>query len=306
MPTPIQLKRRSTDETPPPALLNGEVGVYTGDGTPRMWVGGEDGQVREFAAPLGGASIARPVAPRLFQPYFDTGLGRPIWWDGATWVDSDGVDVVVPDIDYDSLALAYYEAGDPIAGSDSDVSGLALRGTAGWSMVIAGGGSPNLITNTVNGLRFSTGRYLSLTGLAPDTADGLIAIVEVEFEVLTGSGYPLNFDGEATMLKANGGSLLLRADATGYSQSMHTATENEVVVMAMELDAVAGQIRYWDIDGDVIETDAYALPSLAPTAITMGQGMTGTVRRMAIFARPASGALPVSFEDVLADFLSGA
>ena len=27
------------------------------------------------------------------QPYFDTTLGKPIWWSGSTWVDATGTAV---------------------------------------------------------------------------------------------------------------------------------------------------------------------------------------------------------------------
>ena len=32
----------------------------------------------------------RPTATGVGQIYFDTTLGRPIWWNGTTWVDATG------------------------------------------------------------------------------------------------------------------------------------------------------------------------------------------------------------------------
>lgn len=41
-----------------------------------------------------GTTAARPTgpsaAPVVGQPYFDTDLGIPIWWNGAAWVDATG------------------------------------------------------------------------------------------------------------------------------------------------------------------------------------------------------------------------
>lgn len=41
----------------------------------------------------GGTTGSRPVSPVLYQLFFDTTLGKPIWWDGANWVDATGATV---------------------------------------------------------------------------------------------------------------------------------------------------------------------------------------------------------------------
>ena len=38
----------------------------------------------------GGTTAQRPADPELYKPYFDTTLGKPIWWDGTDWKDSSG------------------------------------------------------------------------------------------------------------------------------------------------------------------------------------------------------------------------
>jgi hypothetical protein len=46
---------------------------------------------------LSGASAYRPVAPEVGTPYFDTTLGKPIWYKGSsTWVDSTGATMAPP------------------------------------------------------------------------------------------------------------------------------------------------------------------------------------------------------------------
>lgn len=37
-----------------------------------------------------GPTAARPTASFVGQPYFDTTLGLPVWWSGATWVNASG------------------------------------------------------------------------------------------------------------------------------------------------------------------------------------------------------------------------
>ena len=41
----------------------------------------------------GGLTASRPVSPILYQNYFDTTLGKPVWFDGTNWVDSTGATV---------------------------------------------------------------------------------------------------------------------------------------------------------------------------------------------------------------------
>lgn len=41
----------------------------------------------------GGLTSLRPENPVTFEQYFDSTLGYPIWWNGAAWVDSAGVEV---------------------------------------------------------------------------------------------------------------------------------------------------------------------------------------------------------------------
>jgi len=38
----------------------------------------------------GGTTAERPVAPVTYQSFFDTTLGKPVWYDGAGWVDATG------------------------------------------------------------------------------------------------------------------------------------------------------------------------------------------------------------------------
>ena len=42
---------------------------------------------------IGGSTAARPTIKYIGSSYFDTILGKPIWWDGGKWVDANGVTV---------------------------------------------------------------------------------------------------------------------------------------------------------------------------------------------------------------------
>ncbi|MGA7855360.1 MAG: hypothetical protein WCA15_18715 [Candidatus Acidiferrales bacterium] len=43
--------------------------------------------------PQSGATAQRPVSPAVGTPFFDTTLGKIIWWSGSAWVDGTGVHV---------------------------------------------------------------------------------------------------------------------------------------------------------------------------------------------------------------------
>lgn len=40
-----------------------------------------------------GTTANRPAVPVTGQMYFDTTLGRPVWYNGAAWVDATGAPV---------------------------------------------------------------------------------------------------------------------------------------------------------------------------------------------------------------------
>ena len=39
---------------------------------------------------VGAGGTVRPATPYLYQVFFDSNLGQPIWWSGEDWVDSEG------------------------------------------------------------------------------------------------------------------------------------------------------------------------------------------------------------------------
>jgi len=38
----------------------------------------------------GGTTANRPSSPANYEPYFDTDLNKPIWYNGTDWVDATG------------------------------------------------------------------------------------------------------------------------------------------------------------------------------------------------------------------------
>lgn len=57
--------------------------------TPRTWWQTNTGT----GAVLSGPSAGRPTSVVTGEPYFDTDLGLPIWWNGTAWVNATGAPV---------------------------------------------------------------------------------------------------------------------------------------------------------------------------------------------------------------------
>lgn len=72
---------------------NGADGVLRVASSLTMTKDASDGFVTLAAAvPLSGITSARPVTPATGTYYFDTTLGKPIWYSGTGWVDATGAD----------------------------------------------------------------------------------------------------------------------------------------------------------------------------------------------------------------------
>lgn len=58
----------------------------------RFWLTEAAGDQR-YVKRQGGETASRPAEPLLYEMYFDTDEGLPIWWDGSNWVDATGATV---------------------------------------------------------------------------------------------------------------------------------------------------------------------------------------------------------------------
>lgn len=203
------------------------------------------------------------------------------------------------------VAYLYADKDTPYAGTASSVTGLSAQGAGGLAMALGGAGSTNQISHVDGndgGFRFTSGRYLQVTGLAPNTSDGFILIVDATFETITGSSQGVNYGGNMLLTRSVGA---YRAQAPYVSPAplIGNAVIGKRVLLAMELDRIGQEVRHNVIDGGIVTVAATtAIPSLAPTTITIGQGMAGTIHRVAIINRPAGQQLPISLEDAVAQF----
>lgn len=47
-------------------------------------------RISDLENQVGDGGTVRPETPYLYQVFFDSNLGQPIWWSGEDWVDSEG------------------------------------------------------------------------------------------------------------------------------------------------------------------------------------------------------------------------
>jgi hypothetical protein len=57
----------------------------------RLYFNQLDNFAQGISVPASGATTGRPTERlQVGQYYFDTTIGRPIWWNGANWINAAG------------------------------------------------------------------------------------------------------------------------------------------------------------------------------------------------------------------------
>lgn len=49
--------------------------------------------IADALTPASGTTARRPTTKTVGYQYYDTTLGKPIWWNGTVWKDAAGVTV---------------------------------------------------------------------------------------------------------------------------------------------------------------------------------------------------------------------
>lgn len=82
----------SMDKLPSNILKRQQDGDIRLEDGARFWLT-QAGADARYVKRQGGETAGRPIAPELYEMYFDTDLGLPIWYDGTNWVDATGATV---------------------------------------------------------------------------------------------------------------------------------------------------------------------------------------------------------------------
>lgn len=204
--------------------------------------------------------------------------------------------VVNPPLDIKTAALLYVDTDTPYSGTASEVTGIAAQGTGGYNLVIQGG-TGNNVTKTADGFGFGAAKYMRITGISPQAAGGLMALVEFTPAVATGTQQPLNVGAGAFVLRSsNTTAQWASSNGTPTSGNLGTFAAGNRVTIAAEMNADGDFINTRAIDGTIVNT-ARVIAPFAPTELGIGQTVNGTIHKVVLLAKAAGEQFPISFAD---------
>lgn len=210
---------------------------------------------------------------------------------------------VAPDM---TLAAGYFDAASVVTGTAASVTGLANTGNGGWTLAATASGAA--IAMAAEGLVFADGRSLQATNLTNPNVDGVFIVVRATLDAY-GSGVAqilaANPAGGTIAIQNNNGTLQARYhDGTARSITLGTVTYGQEFTVGIEIDNVARTVRSFNLAGTMLSETPVGTPGVNYAQVRSGQYVRGTVKQIAVCAKPVGGAFPLRFEDVIAHFLA--
>lgn len=284
--TPFELDLSSYASDPDGAV------IFSATGLPSGLSIADDGQITGIPTTIGNNSAVITVT--------DTG--------GLTASQTLPFTVEFPVLNYDAGALIYYESGMPIVGTDTAVTGVAMRGTAGITMSSIGSGTE--VTNSAAGLSFTEGKYLqrnAMSGLA--MGDGIFVLTKITLNnpPISGTQDILSGTGKYVRILSLSPGANLTVQAVGDSNVNSTnmpITYPRTFVIGGEMDDVANTFRVLGINGTMQPTVTVPVTNPAATVFNLMKNVNGTLERLVVVGRPEGGQWPITFEAAIADFLA--
>lgn len=208
---------------------------------------------------------------------------------------------VVPDM---TLAAGYFDAGSTVTGTAAAVTGLANKGNGGWALAATASGAA--VAMAAEGIVFADGRSLQATNLSNTNVDGVFIVVRAVLDAY-GSGVAqilaANPAGGTIAIQNNNGALQARYhDGAARSIALGTVTYGQEFVVGIEIDNAARTVRAFTLAGTMLSETPTGTPGVNYAQVRTGQYVRGTVKRIAVCAKPVGGAFPLRFEEVIAHF----
>lgn len=210
-------------------------------------------------------------------------------------------------INYDTKALAYFNADTAYAGTAADVTSLSTRGTGSYIFIKTGTGTG--VQRTADGFVFGDGAYLqSQTLSGQPTTDGLFAVVDITLtsygsnigQIIDGTGGHVKLRNSAGTLQATG------VDDTAINLVLGPQTYGTRMVIAAQIDDLADLLSGYDASGNLVSAPHAGLTDPSPSRFSFGRYLRGTIHRLAIVGRAEGQAWPLTMQQVLEDFRKGA
>lgn len=214
---------------------------------------------------------------------------------------------VIPTINYDTQALAYFNAETAYTGTAADVAALTARGTGHY--VFSKTGTGTTVQRAAGGFVFGDGVYLqSQTLTAQPMTDGIFVVADVTLDSY-GSNIGQIVDGTGGHVKirnASGALQITGVDDTAVNLALGSVSYGQRMVISAQIDDVADVLSGHDVAGNVLSTPHAGLTDPALGRLTFGRYLRGTIHRMAIVGRAEGQPWPVTMREVVEDFRRGA
>lgn len=212
-----------------------------------------------------------------------------------------------PGVDLEAVSYMHQDGPLPFTGTASVITGFTAEGTGARTFSIVGTGA-EVGMDPARGPLFASGKYARNAGNSVSIADGVMVLAEYEVDTATavdtvmaltgGITVNMRWDGSNNRIQYNYNVSGSATNANGVTAAAH------MNILAMEIDRVAGTIRYWDGE-KIVTLTGQTITSPAFTTIDLGNSLTGVVTRSNVITRGSGAAWPVSFEDALNEYGAG-
>lgn len=262
----------------------------------------------DASSQLTGNTFVAQEGQYMIDGEWSNGVGAPVPVVPVSFV----LDAApVPEIDYDTMAIAYWNGDTPITGTDSDVLTMMARGTGAVVYAKTGTGTISRAAGVDGGFGFTDGAYFQSQNLTGQpTTDGMFAVASLTLTTYgSNTGIILDGAGGHIKLRNNSGTVqFLAQDDTAQTMVLGAMIYNTRVTIAGEVDDVTDIMRAFNMAGSLaVNPTAHAgMTDPALSRLVHGRYINGTIHEFAIVGKPEGGDWPVTMEAVFADFTRGA
>ena len=204
----------------------------------------------------------------------------------------------------------YATTADAPAAVGAELTSLQARGFAAPLFGIVGNAANPLPTKEADAIRFNGGRQFQVDLASIPAGDGFILAADFTVRSVTGTNQVVSLSAGTTQLAAlrlTGATVQpyigSAVNGTAANIAAGTTAIGQRIVMAMELDRVAGTLRYLNHETQQVVSQPLSYSGvMAATRIILGQLGNLSLHRVSILTRAEGAAWSRTFSEVLADF----
>ena len=201
-----------------------------------------------------------------------------------------------------SVSYVWIDRNTPYTGTPTAVTAVSTEGTGGVVLSeVSNGNSVQYVSGENGGFSFNIGKRLTNTTITPPAGDGFMILVDITPGANTGTQQYATYGNQVGVLRSASTAFQAVSSNTAFPATAGTVVVGERTVFAMEIDRVAGIRRVRNTNRTITE-DAATNAAISIASLTVGQGVLGTVHRVAIVNRPTGQQMPISFEDAVEQF----